>query len=666
MNIKRTAAFILAALLVPQTVFASVFGTQEYSSGGVVMGINTGTTYFDSRFTDGELHQAEYYFEYTPNENVTPIVTNGDKIYGKRTLTEAEEYIRENGLIPLMGINADYFSFKTGIPMGHEIIDGEIVSKSQECQQAVGFRADGTAFMDWLQIRTALKYNGTEIEIGNINKWRQPSAVPAFLLTDEFGDTAKTSTSGYVMVLSKKSGSVSLREEAVFTVEQTYDADGDIDIPDGKYIITIDNSSGDESVREALKSIPQGAEVTLSNRDYYKPELWQDAEYAMSSVGGRILENGVIPDGLDKTREPRSAVGIKADGTLVLYLVDGRQSGYSSGATLPELAKRLSEIGCVDAINLDGGGSSAIGTRSDKGVFTVLNKPSDGSLRKCASYIFLRDNRKPTGIPALIKIQQEQNAVYIDGDTFSITYDSILDTNGFNMYLVDDMEYTIENEGAAASTVSADGVVTAAGSGTSTVYVKSGNASASLVFNVRKKSEFSDISGHWAQKDIEQMAEAGIVNGSEGEFLPENNVTRAEFAVMTAKALGLDISAAHTDFPDDDEIPAWARGSVAAAWKAGIISGKTDPSGRIYFAPSDMLTRAEAAVMLARAFGAKGTVSRAFTDSADIPEWASESINALAAANVITGYDDGSFRPASNVTRAESAVMINKLLSAEK
>ena len=57
---------------------------------------------------------------------------------------------------------------------------------------------------------------------------------------------------------------------------------------------------------------------------------------------------------------PRTAVGLKRDGSLVLYTIDGRQSGYSIGATLTQVAERMVELGCVTALSLDGGGSTAM------------------------------------------------------------------------------------------------------------------------------------------------------------------------------------------------------------------------------------------------------------------------------------------------------------------
>jgi len=87
---------------------------------------------------------------------------------------------------------------------------------------------------------------------------------------------------------------------------------------------------------------------------------------------------------------PRTAFGLRPDGSFILYSVDGRQQGYSAGASLTEVAQRLLELGCIDAVNLDGGGSTTLSAVYPglEGLKTI-NKPSDGVLRNCANYILL-------------------------------------------------------------------------------------------------------------------------------------------------------------------------------------------------------------------------------------------------------------------------------------
>ena len=85
-----------------------------------------------------------------------------------------------------------------------------------------------------------------------------------------------------------------------------------------------------------------------------------------------------------------TAVGVTADGqTLIMAVVDGRQPGWSIGATLPEMAAIMVELGCSEAINLDGGGSSAFVTIDADGTL-VANRPSDPGFRPVATSLLVK------------------------------------------------------------------------------------------------------------------------------------------------------------------------------------------------------------------------------------------------------------------------------------
>jgi hypothetical protein len=95
--------------------------------------------------------------------------------------------------------------------------------------------------------------------------------------------------------------------------------------------------------------------------------------------------------GFIRTRHPRTAVGLGSDGkTLVLVVVDGRRPGEAVGMNLIELADLMRQLGCQDAINLDGGGSSALVMRnSATGKLQVMNRPSDKRERSVANVLGL-------------------------------------------------------------------------------------------------------------------------------------------------------------------------------------------------------------------------------------------------------------------------------------
>ena len=124
---------------------------------------------------------------------------------------------------------------------------------------------------------------------------------------------------------------------------------------------------------------------------------WNDVDQALGGVA-KLVTNGQAASGLDASRTAWPAIGIKADGTLVFYALDGKQPGLSVGATQTQVAQRLIELGCVEAICMDGGGSTTIGvTYPDGSSMEVVNSPSDGSQRANSTAIFLTTELQPTG-----------------------------------------------------------------------------------------------------------------------------------------------------------------------------------------------------------------------------------------------------------------------------
>jgi hypothetical protein len=83
---------------------------------------------------------------------------------------------------------------------------------------------------------------------------------------------------------------------------------------------------------------------------------------------------------------PRSMIGVTSDRTVYMVVVDGRQSGKADGLTIPQMAQLAKYLGLVDAINLDGGGSSTLWVKG-KG---VINTPSGGSVRKVPNIIIAK------------------------------------------------------------------------------------------------------------------------------------------------------------------------------------------------------------------------------------------------------------------------------------
>ncbi|MFZ5825259.1 MAG: tandem-95 repeat protein [Bacillota bacterium] len=227
----------------------------------------------------------------------------------------------------------------------------------------------------------------------------------------------------------------------------------------------------------------------------------------------------------------------------------------------------------------------------------------------------------------------------------------------------------VNGEAQSSATVGTDGRFRLAGTlktGSNRVYVTGGGLLASREQSVvYEPFPYTDLDDHWAQDAIRRLYDHNVVTIYEGErFLPEEKVTRLEFAIMVARVLRLAPESTAPPFSDRDQMAAWALPEVSAAVKAGIILGMPDGS----FAPDEPVTRAQMALMLTRALKYAGLDiapgDRVFTDAAEIPDWAKSGVLTAARYGLITGYPDGSFQPTNSTTRAEAVTMLNRLLNA--
>lgn len=201
---------------------------------------------------------------------------------------------------------------------------------------------------------------------------------------------------------------------------------------------------------------------------------------------------------------------------------------------------------------------------------------------------------------------------------------------------------------------------------TATATDRLGNRSTASVTVIRKEPpppcKFSDLEGHWALEQICRMVEHRVATGyPNGEYRPDQAVTRAEFSAMIARALGLPEVAGRARFSDWASVPLAARGAVNAAVDAGIILGYPDGS----FRPNATISRVEMAVLMYRALSVAGLPEVpgevTFTDWESIPEWGREAVRFCVGHGLLVGYPDGTFGPANTATRAEGTVVIERL-----
>ena len=178
------------------------------------------------------------------------------------------------------------------------------------------------------------------------------------------------------------------------------------------------------------------------------------------------------------------------------------------------------------------------------------------------------------------------------------------------------------------------------------------------------KDKFADVADDfWAAKDIYTLKDAGIIGGkSATEFDPEGDVTRAEFAKMVVGLFGYKTTSDAVNF-EDCKAEDWFTPYVAAGVEAGVIKGVSDTE----FAPNATITREDACTILGRALNKVAQSNELkFTDADKVAEYAAPYVALLSELGYVNGYEDGSFAPTNNITRAEAAKIIAGIYNANK
>nr|WP_246476042.1 choice-of-anchor D domain-containing protein [Cohnella thailandensis] len=182
--------------------------------------------------------------------------------------------------------------------------------------------------------------------------------------------------------------------------------------------------------------------------------------------------------------------------------------------------------------------------------------------------------------------------------------------------------------------------------------------------------EFADVARHWAKDAVNDMGSRMVVEGTgNGMFSPDQKVTRAEFAAIIVRALGLKEEGGTSAFADV-KASDWFAGAVNTAFAYGLIEGYNDG----LFHPTDNITREQAMAILAEAISITGLqltapqqqeadkILLSFADAAQVSSWARADAAKALQAGIVTGKDGQKLAPQDDVTRAEVAVMVQRLL----
>lgn len=275
---------------------------------------------------------------------LTPALSSDTTLQSRRTITTIAK--NKNAVVAL---NGTYFKPQTGVPLGTLMINKKMYTGPIYDRVAMGIFDNGFDIAR-VQLNASVSGSGKTIPVNNIN---QPRMLSTYVLvyTSEWGKYSPYAPK-YGMGLQVVEGKV------------TKASANPIEIPQNGYVI-----SGPKSVLQPLLD-KKDAELIINTN----PE-WKNVKHIISGGPYLVRNSEVFVDmtaqklGAIGGRNPRSAIGYTADNNLILVAVDGRE-GSSIGMTLMELASFMQSIGCTNAMNLDGGGSTVMYVNGQ-----VVNKP---------------------------------------------------------------------------------------------------------------------------------------------------------------------------------------------------------------------------------------------------------------------------------------------------
>ncbi|MBD5150088.1 MAG: hypothetical protein HDT18_06885 [Oscillibacter sp.] len=642
-----------------------------------------------SQTPDGGMYDDVYDEPYTDPyagfyTGVRPVASYGDSVCGRTTVGEAAAKYESQGYRVVGAVNGDFYDTSTGYPLGILVSGGEVLSGASE-YYAIGFREDGTAVMGYPHLSIVASTGTNSLKLASINKPRVSKA-GVTMLTYDYRDDHTTGSSvasqGVNVLASVMGGKASIGGELYLQVTEVAEDAETRTLAENQVLLTVDAEGYTEGVA-FLRSLTPGTIVTVS---ITSPDAsWSQVTEAIGAYE-LLVKDGKVVEGLDAGAAPRTAAGVKANGDVIFYTIDGRQDSVSMGASKTVLAQRLIELGCVAAVNLDGGGSTtAVAAMPDAGAAKLRNSPSDKSQRKVSNHLVLLAPGGATAEPAGVYLSAAAPAV-LAGHTVKLTA-NVTDTHYYPMNLP--LEYT------ATIGEAADGVFTAPQQGgVATVTARYGQFFAQRnILVVENPGSMSIRASGAATANVMaggtvQLAVSASYNHRSLEIFPEDVTWTVDSRLGTIDEHGLFTAAGQAgsgvitatrgsvkatiqvtveaNHPFSDLSGHWAEAYMGQLYQQKVLTGEYAEDGTLNAYPERSLTRAEFSVLLARYLGLN-TADYAgsevpFTDLTGVESWAGAAIRAMYSLGIVNGIDATHFAPQASLERAQAAAMLGRAL----
>ena len=554
---------------------------------------------------------------------------------------------------------------------------------------------DGTfSFTDDAEVTITLTNNGGADEADNsgktvtlthFNKYRADTG-GLYLFSSAFSTVStRTSTDGWFVRFKILDGTPGVNGTMRLEVVETLETSEAQSIGDEYLILTASAAVG---LGEEYTKFAVGDTVTLTTA--CSDETLEAARWATGG-GDILIEDGSVTDSADwdkdiSAKNPRTAIGIKADGTVVTYVIDGREEDNSSGLTLKALAEELLELGCVAAVNFDGGGSSVMSVRMPgSSSCAIINEPSDGSARKVAAYLLFVTDAESDGAAHNIGLANDGFEV-LAGSSVDLSYYAS-DSGYMPVEVPEDIVVKSGGLGSVSGTTYTAGDIhgvdtltltssSTGATGTATVHViydptavtvtnaESGSKISSLnlaigeTVTLKASASYYNLPVHFDSDAVQYTIDGDIGEIDEtGLFTAQTGGGVTGTITVSVGGCSKEIPVTVTGFTDTLEH--WAKDYINDLYDKGIVTGVTKTT----FAPESSIKRGDFVLMLYRAAGKPETEAVAtFTDvSGD--DYYARAIAWAESVGIAQGTGDGLFNPQSVLTREQAFTLVYRALA---
>ena len=712
---KRVTALMMVILMsfsiLSGFAYQDGFGTVTFRSQ---MELFEGMSYGEIVGYNSTGIQHAYVVEADNNGNgIRPMVFSGE-VRATYTIGDMIRYAEEQGYKVVAAINGDIYDTSTGTPKGLTISNGNIVTSGYNPEMSLTFDQDGKAAMLKTSVSYSMKGIVTDIPtapaaaegttegalegtseaaltapgaavdkeinlpVGFINV-PQGAANGLHFYNRHYGTSTKTTTDCVEIVIetgSKDNIQLKVNSSIKGIVKSVNTKTRNTPIGDTEVVLSTVLNSATAGKVTGLKV---GSEIEIFSQDQRNEGLADVRDalgiYYSIVADGRVDTTGTNPN-------PRTAVGIRQDGSLLFYVLDGRQPAVSNGLGLIDTAKHLIALDCVSGFNMDGGGSSVLYARLPgmDGKAVIRNSPSQLSQRKVANGLLLvyKDTAPATAENLHL---YPGNALLMAGADVQITptasnrlYEKVSLPGGVTYNVTDGL-----------GTISSTGLFTAgANPGKVTITGTSGGLRDTTEVEIIHPSNLTlKASVTKLNMDIGQTAEIdmtarmgyspvitkdslftwscdeniGTIN-QEGEFKAvlahgqKGNI----YIGYNGNQITIPVTVGKELIEFGDTTSHWAKEYIGKLASRGLVEGVGDNM----FMPDANITRAQFLAMLGKTMnGGMGTDYPA-TGFQDVKQgdWYYNYVNWGFANGIVSGLDEKTFAPNDNITREQMSIML--------